>query len=98
MRESGDPDLLNRYRENERLRLRQESFLPSYLSKSGRLRPGLNPESALDIIWSLTGSDFYSLLVFERGWTPDQYEEWLGQSLIELILVSRPAKQAVSRR
>jgi len=35
----------------------------------------------------MTGSDFYSLLVFQRGWTPDQYEAWLAQSLIELILV-----------
>jgi AcrR family transcriptional regulator len=94
MRESGDPDLLNRYRDNELLRLRQESFLPGFFSKSGRLRPDLTPEAALDVIWSLTGSDFYSLLVFERGWSPDQYEEWLARALIELILVRNPGKQA----
>jgi AcrR family transcriptional regulator len=92
MRESGDPDLLNRYRENEQRRLREESFLPAFLSQSGRLRPELSAESALDIIWSMTGSDFYTLLVFERGWTPGQYEEWLAQSLIELILVRKPTK------
>ena len=28
MRESGDPELLDRYRENEQLRFQQESFLP----------------------------------------------------------------------
>lgn len=87
MRESGDPDLLSRYRDIEALRLRQQSFLPAFLSESGRLRLDLTAEAALDIIWSMTGSDLYSLLVFARGWTPDQYEEWLARSLIELVLV-----------
>jgi AcrR family transcriptional regulator len=94
MRESGDPELLDRYRANEQLRLEQQSILPAYFSNSGRLRSDLTPETALDIVWSLTGSDFYSLLVFERGWTPDQYEEWLAQSLIELILIERPSVPA----
>ena len=41
MRESGDPQLLARYREHQTLRLTQEGFLPDMLARSGRLRRGL---------------------------------------------------------
>jgi hypothetical protein len=40
----------------------------------------------LSVIWALTGSDTYSRLVFERGWTLSRYEEWLGATLISLLL------------
>jgi hypothetical protein len=39
----------------------------------------------------MTGTDFYSLLVFQRGWPPDRYEDWLGTALISLLLL--PAKR-----
>ena len=86
MRESGDPALLARFRENQELRLTQEGFLPAALDKSGRLRAGISPAEVLAVIWAMTGSDLYSMLVFERGWTPSRYEEWLGTALISLLL------------
>jgi AcrR family transcriptional regulator len=86
MRESGDPALLARYQEDQELRLTQEGFLPAGLAESGRLRAGLSPAEVLDMIWAMTGSDLYSMLVFERGWTPARYEEWLATALITLLL------------
>ena len=75
-------------RERE-LRLTQESFLPAALDASGRLQVGITPAEILAVIWALTGSDTYSMLVFERGWTPSRYEEWLGATLISLLLKPR---------
>jgi AcrR family transcriptional regulator len=86
LRESGDPKLLARYHVNQDLRLTRETFLPAALEKSGRLRPGLSPAELLAVIWAMTASDLYSMLVFERGWTPSRYEDWLGITLISLLL------------
>jgi AcrR family transcriptional regulator len=86
MKQSGDPQLLARYNWNEELRLTQEGFLPAALDASGRLQVGMTQAEILAVIWALTGSDTYSKLVFERGWTPSRYEEWLGASLISLLL------------
>ena len=88
MRESGDPDLLARYREREEQRLRGmiQYGVPAQLDRSGRLRAGISPSEAVAVIWALSGPDQYTQLVFERGWTPARYEEWLGDALINTLL------------
>ena len=89
MRESGDPSLLARYRQSEEQRfigITQQSGLEEVLERSGRLRPGKSASEALVTIWALSGPDLYSQLVFEKGWTPTHYEEWLGDALINMLL------------
>jgi hypothetical protein len=39
----------------------------------------------------LTTAEVYHELVRGEGWSPDQYEEWLGGMLIQLLL---PANQS----
>lgn len=91
MRESGDPALLEHYREREEQRLLDMTRfgLPAMLERSGRLRAGIPPSEAVAVIWALTGPDQYTQLVFQRGWTPSHYEDWLGDALISMLL--RPA-------
>jgi len=36
-----------------------------------------------DIMWMYTGPDIYRMLVLERAWSSDEYEEWLAQTLIQ---------------
>ncbi len=88
LRESGDPGLLAHYRNREEQRL---SGMARYrvaerLEKSGRLRARISPREALAIIWALCGPDQYTQLVFDRGWAPSRYEEWLGDALIGILL------------
>jgi AcrR family transcriptional regulator len=93
MRESGDPGLLARYREREEQRLKgmTQHGVQARLEKSGRLRAGISASDAMAAIWTMTGSDLYTQLVFDRGWTPARYEEWLGDGLINMLL--RPARK-----
>ena len=56
------------------------------LHEKKALRPGLDVARAADILWSLNHPDLYWLLVNERGWTPDQHEEWLADLLCEQLL------------
>jgi len=100
MRESGDPGLLARYREREEERLKgmTQHEVPKLLGRSGRLRAGISPSEAVAVLWALSGPDQYTQLVFERGWTPAHYEEWLGDALINTLLepTAPPALRATS--
>ena len=50
------------------------------LERSGALRPGLDVSRATDILWTLNHPDLWQLLVGQRGWTPEQYEQWFGDT------------------
>jgi hypothetical protein len=86
MRESGDPELLERHREMETRRFSEIGYVPQLLKESGRLRPGLSAGEVQDVIWAMSSPDWYIQLVFQRGWTPARYEQWLGDAMIDLLL------------
>jgi hypothetical protein len=48
------------------------------VERKGALAPGLDVQRATDILWALNLSDLWRLLVGERGWTPAEYEAWIG--------------------
>ena len=56
------------------------------LKKNLALRPGLEVDRGADILWALNHPNLYQLLVGERGWTPEQYEEWLGDAFCSQLL------------
>ena len=58
------------------------------LASTGELRKGLAISQAADIIWSLNSSEFYLLLVEQRGWSREDLENWLGDALRRLLLES----------
>lgn len=49
----------------------------------GWLRPGLGRERAVDLLWTFNSPAVY-LMLDERGWTREAYEEWL----VEVMLAS----------
>ena len=51
-----------------------------------RLRAGIGPEEALDVLWALTSYELFRLLVRDCGWRPDRYEAWLTEMLAERLL------------
>ena len=55
----------------------QQTIVDS-LNEKGALRPNLDVERAADILWALNHPNVWRLLVCDRGWTPDQYEQWCG--------------------
>ena len=52
----------------------------------GGLRPGLDPTTATDILWSLNHPDMWILLVDQRGWTPAAFESWFADTLCQQLL------------
>ena len=88
MRQSGDPDLISRYREIGVRRLQLFAELGPQLEQAGRLRPGLSGKQAIDLVWAMAGPEVYEQLVLDRGWTPEQFESWLGSAVADLILIA----------
>jgi AcrR family transcriptional regulator len=86
MLESGDAALQERHRQSEESRLRRLREVVEALVQGGRLRSGIEAADALDVIWVMTGPDCYWRFVFQRGWTPDRFEQWLGETLIRVLL------------
>jgi hypothetical protein len=60
------------------------------LEAKGALRPGLDVQRATDILWTLNHPDVWQLLVTERGWTPDEYEQWFADSACSQLLAASP--------
>jgi AcrR family transcriptional regulator len=80
------PELARLEQERERLRYDRVGGAVTFLRESGRLRPGLSYQTARDIFWTLTGGDVYRMLVSERGWSAQKYQEWLGDTFVRLLL------------
>lgn len=76
------PDFI---RERERIRYERQEGVVQVLDQKGALRTGLTVSMARDILWTLTSYDIYRRLVVERRWTADQYERWLGDTLIATL-------------
>lgn len=88
MRESGNPTLLGRFKETEVRRLATLSELGPQLEQTGRLRPELSGSDAVDVVWATAGSEMYSKLVLDQGWSPDRFEGWLGEALVHILMSS----------
>jgi AcrR family transcriptional regulator len=56
------------------------------LKRRKALKKGLGVDRAADILWTLNHPRTYILLVWDRGWTPQQYERWLGDITISELL------------
>src|SRR6516225_3855415 len=76
-------------RERERRRFEAQKPMIDYLVQAGRLRPDLNAARAREILWALTGRELYRMLVVERDWDSDRYEEWLADLLVSALINPR---------
>jgi AcrR family transcriptional regulator len=57
------------------------------LDEQGAL--SMDVERAADILWTLNHPSLWQLLVEERGWTPEQYEQWCADAACAQLLRPR---------
>jgi hypothetical protein len=58
------------------------------LAERGALRGELTAERAADVLWTLCAQANYDSLVTARGWTHEQYRDWLADMLAAALLPS----------
>ena len=88
-----DPEAAALLAELMRQRQHGHAQIARSLARAGALRPKLRERDADDIIHALTSPEVYRLLVCDRGWPPERYEQWLKDILIDQLLAP-PATRA----
>ena len=88
-----DPDAAALLAGQTRHRQKGQGQIARVLARAGALRPGLREREAADIIHALMSPEVYRLLVGDRGWQPERYEQWLKGILTDQLLAA-PAGQA----
>jgi AcrR family transcriptional regulator len=75
--------------ELDRVRYKLQERRARLLVAKYRASRALGLATVRDILWLFTGRDIYRMCVVERGWSSDKYEEWLGDTLIQLLTGSQ---------
>jgi AcrR family transcriptional regulator len=83
---AGDPELRELVATIDRERLAGAAGFVANLAEQGALRDGLDPERARDVLWMLISHDVCRMLVEDRGWTLDRWQQWLAASLADALL------------
>jgi len=81
-----DPDAAALLAETRRHRQQGQGQIADLLARTGALRPKLRARDAADIIHVLMSPEVYRLLVGDRGWLPERYQQWLTDTLIHQLL------------
>jgi len=81
-----DPEAAALLAEYTRQRQKGQGQIARSLARVGALRPELKQRDAADIIHALMSPEVYRLLVGDRGWLPQRYEQWLKGVLIGQLL------------
>ena len=61
------------------------------LAERGALRAELNAARAADILWTICAQANYDSLVTARGWTHEEYRDWLTDTLVRSLLIEGEA-------
>lgn len=81
-----EPEIAEFLRQLLAERLQNLTRFAGWVATNGPLRDGLDVEAAGETVWLLTSAEVYRLLTEDRGWSRDQYERWLSNTLATLLL------------
>lgn len=62
------------------------------LRATGEVRGDLSDDEVADIVWSMNASEYWVLLVVQRGWTPARFAEFLADAWTRLMLAPQNVK------
>jgi len=86
---STDTDCAVLWTEIARRRAANMRAFAADLRSTGELREDLTDAQVADIVWSMNAAEYWDLLVQQRGWTPDEFADWLTDAWTRLLLRSR---------
>ncbi len=61
-------------------------LLAGDLRNTGEVRTDLSDQQVADVIWTMNSSEYWDLLVRERGWDSAQFAAWLQDAWVRLLL------------
>ncbi len=81
-----DPELASLWRNISQRRSKNMRLFAADLAETGRVRRELSLDKVADIVWSMNSPEFYLLLVEQRGWSAEEFEQWLAEAWVRLLL------------
>lgn len=76
-----DPEVVDLWPKGEDPRYTVQAATAKYLVTKPGARAGLSAEHAADVLFGLLSPELYLLLVRDRGWTPESWEQWAFDTL-----------------
>ena len=80
------PELKRLERELERLRFDMQRRRIALLARRSLLRADLTVARARRLLWMYTSREVYRMLVVEGGWSADEFERWLVETLVASLV------------
>ena len=85
---AGEADLMAHQDVTDGERLTGTTMVARRLAALDALAPGVTVESARDRIWALNSVQVWHLLTGSRGWSGEQYQDWVGEAMCAAALGS----------
>jgi AcrR family transcriptional regulator len=83
---AGDPESAAVWQQMLDERLARMAGHARGLADGGHLRPGVTVEEARDVMWLYSAPEVYELLVVQRGWSPERFGAWVGETYVHALL------------
>ena len=80
------PELAQLRERHAARRLEGMRQLATQLAEQRTLRAELSPQQAADILVTVCSGANYDSLVTERGWSPEDYRDWVADTLVHTLL------------
>ena len=81
-----EPDFERIVEKLNKQRLEHMALAVQQIAANGPFRDNMDESYARDTVWALTSGEIYLLLTRDRGWSKEQYADWLADSLIRMLL------------
>jgi AcrR family transcriptional regulator len=81
-----DPAMAAQWDANQQQRFTAHQAMVQQLAEKQALKPHVSAAEATDIVFTLVSPEVYYLLTVERGWTPEQWERWIIDTIATTIL------------
>ena len=91
---SGDADIAALWQRIQADFYANQRSIVDALQPRARSPPASTPPARRDILWTLNHPDVWHLLVGERGWSADAYEQWFGDAACAQLLSRRAPARA----
>jgi AcrR family transcriptional regulator len=81
-----DPDVVELAATTEQRRRSGAASVIESVRSVGALRPGLDTERAVDVLWLLNSPAVFAQLVRHAGWSQEAYESWLADAMVRELI------------
>jgi hypothetical protein len=87
-----NPELAQLWQSISDRRAQNMRLFAADIASTRALRPGLELDDAADTVWAMNSPELYLLLVGERDWPPQKFEQWLADAWTRLLLIDQAGR------